>query len=269
MADLSDVETAMVVEVTDALYPQGISQASIVATTCRVYRGWPLTASLNSDLAAGTVNVTVFPAVKPDEVPDAYFDRSYATISPTSLTASVVGASATISGLVADNQIVGLLVDGAPFSYLVTTSDTSDSIAANLTALIGATRIASVSGATITVPGVSAMTARVVTNATVSESLRRQRREIQVSCWCPSAALRDSVCQAVDLALTSSPFIALTDETKAHIRYVSTQVYDQSQNAMLYRRDLYYLCEYTMISGTTAPVMLFGDLFRNGNSAFV
>jgi hypothetical protein len=269
MADLSDVENAMVTQVTDALYPQGVSQVSIVGTTCRVYRGWPLTASLNSDLARGIANVAVFPAAKHDEVPDTYFDRSYATISPTSLTASVAGQSVTFSGLVAGNQVVGLLVDGAPFSYQVNTSDTSDSIAANLTALICATRIASVSGSTVTVPGVNAMTARVVTNATVSESLRRQRREIQVSFWCPSAAVRDSVCQAVDLALTSSPFIALTDETKAHVRYVSTQVYDQSQNALLYRRDLCYLCEYTMISGTIAPVMLFGDLFRNGNSAFV
>ena len=63
--------------------------------------------------------------------------------------------------------------------------------------------------------------------------------------------------------------ITLADETKAHIRYVSTQVYDQSQNALLYRRDLCYLCEYTMLSGTAAPVMLFGNLFRNGNSSFI
>jgi hypothetical protein len=269
MADLSDVENAMVVEVTDALYPKGILEVSIVGTTCRVYRGWPLTAPLNSDLAAGIVNVTVFPAAKRDEVPDAYFDRSYTTISPTSLTASVVGQSVTFSGLVASNQVVGLLVDSVPFSYLVDTSDTIDNIAANLTVLVGAVRIATVSGSTITVPGVRQMIARVVTNATVSEGLRRQRREIQVSCWCPSAALRDLVCQAIDLAFASSSFIALTDETKAHVRYVSTQVYDQSQNALLYRRDLCYLCEYTIINGTVAPVMLFGDLFRNGNSSFM
>jgi hypothetical protein len=269
MADLSDVEYAMVVRVTDALYPQGVSQVSSVGSTCRVYRGWPLTASLNSDLASGIVNVAVFPAAKRDEVPDAYFDRPYAAISPTSLRASVAGQSVTFSGLVAGNQIIGLLVDGMPFSYRVVTNDTGDGIAANLAVLIGATRVATVSGSTVTVPGVRALTARVVTNATVSKSLRRQRREIQVSCWCPSAALRDSVCQAVDLVMASSPFIALADETKANVRYGSTQVYDQSQNALLYRRDLCYLCEYTIISGTIAPVMLFGNLFRNGNSAFV
>jgi hypothetical protein len=269
MADLSDVENAIVIEVTDALYPLGISQASAVGATCRVYRGWPITASLNSDLAAGIVNVAVFPANKPDEVPDRYFDRWYATITQASLTASVRGQSVTFSGLVASSQVVGLLIDGVPFSYVLNASDTSESIAANLSVLINATRIATVSGSTITVPGVGNMTARTVTNATISQGLRRQRREINVSCWCPSAALRDSVCQTVDLALTSSPFIPLVDETMAHVRYVSTQIYDQSQNALLYRRDLCYRCEYTTISGTVAPVMLFGDLFRNGNSSYV
>ena len=269
MADLSDVENALVVKVTDALYPEGVSQISIVGPTCRVYRGWPLTASLNSDLAAGIVNVTVFPSVRRDEVLDPYFDRSYATISPASLVASVAGQSVTFSGLVASNQLVGLLVDGVPFSYMANDSDTNESVAANLTVQISAARIATVSGSTVTIPGVITISARVVTNATVSKGLRRQRREIQASCWCPSAALRDSVCQVADLALASSPFIALTDETKAHVRYVSTHVYDQSQNALLYRRDLCYLCEYTIISGTIAPVMLFGDIFRNGNSSFV
>jgi hypothetical protein len=269
MADLSDVENALVVQVTDALYPQGVSQVSIVGTTCRIYRGWPLTASLNSDLAAGIVNVAIFTAPKRDEVPDPYFDRLYTAISPTSLTASVSGQCVTFAGLVAGNQVVGLLVDGVPFSYQVNANDTNESIAANLTVLISAARLATVSGSTVTIPGVRTMIGRAVTNGTVSKGLRRQRREIQVSFWCPSAALRDAVCPTVDIALTSSPFIALTDETMAHVRYVSTQVYDQSQNALLYRRDLCYLCEYTIISGTVAPVMLFGDLFRNGNTSFV
>jgi hypothetical protein len=268
MADLSDVEDALVLEVTGALYPEGVTQVSVVGTTCRIYRGWPLTASLNSDLATGVVNVTVFPTSKRDEVPDPYLDQPYATSSPASLIASVTGQSVTFSGLVESNQVVGLLVDGIPFSYPVGVSDTTDSIAANLAAPIGATRAVAISGSTVTIPGVITLIGRVVANGSVSEQLRRQRREIQVSCWCPTAALRDTVCQAVDLALTSTPFQALTDGTKAHIHYVSTQVYDQSQNALLFRRDLCYLCEYTIISESVAPAMLFGDLDRNGNSSF-
>jgi hypothetical protein len=183
--------------------------------------------------------------------------------------ASVTGQVVTFSGLAASGQVVGVLIDGVPFSYAVNAGDTSQSIAANLAVLINVTRVVSVSGSTITIPAARSLIARAVTNSAFSQGVRRQRRGIDVSCWCPSTALRDSVCRTVDIALTSSPFIPLTDETKAHVRYISTQVYDQSQNALLYRRDLCYLFEYTSISQTFAPVMLFGDFFRNGNGSYV
>jgi hypothetical protein len=269
MADLSDVENAIVSGLLAALYPNGISQVSTLGVACRVYRGWPSPAALNTDLAAGTVNVTIFASTIPDEVPDPYFDKLYALTHPASLIATVTEQSVTISGVVAPNQIVGLLVDGAPFSYAVNAGDTTESIAANFTALISAGRISGVSGSTITIPGAKTLIARVVTNTTVLQSLRRQRREIQASCWCPSPLIRDSISAIVDRALAISPFIDLADGTKAHARYVSTQVYDQSQNALLYRRDLRYRFEYTTISNLTAPVMLFGDLVNNGSGVLV
>ena len=59
MADISDVEQAVADAVTTILYPAGTSQSSIVGALCRVYRGWPNSATLNADLSAGAVNVTV------------------------------------------------------------------------------------------------------------------------------------------------------------------------------------------------------------------
>ena len=269
MADLSDVENAMVFEVTAALYPQGVAQASAVGSTCRVYRGWPSTGGLNSDLAAGIVNVTVFPAIRPDELPGPYLDMSYTSTSSVALIATVTGQSVSFSGSVVGNQTVGLLVDRRPFSLKTNAGDTLENIAANLVLLIGAERIVTVSGATLTIPGAGTLMARVVTNATVLQGLRRQRKEIQVNCWCPTVVLRDAVCKIVDNALANSPFIELADDTKAHVLYTSTQVYDQSQNALLYRRDLYYRCEYTVISSAVATVMLFGKIFHNETESFV
>ena len=141
--------------------------------------------------------------------------------------------------------------------------------AANLTALIQIDRLAILSGSVITIPEAASLTARIVTSASVSRSLRRQRREVLICCWCPTPALRDSVCAAVDIALTVSSFISLADGTKAHVHYVSTQIYDQSQSAVLYRRDLVYKCEYTMIIRTAVPVMLFGDIFSDGSNSYV
>ena len=59
MADISDVEQAMASAATSILYPAGSSQSSIIGVLCRVYRGWPNPATLNTDLAAGMVNVTI------------------------------------------------------------------------------------------------------------------------------------------------------------------------------------------------------------------
>jgi hypothetical protein len=269
MADLSDVENAIVAEVIGGLYPNGTSRASAVGVTCRAYRGWPSPAALNSDLAAGVVNVTIFPASVPDEVPDSYFDNLYAAVLPPSLAATVTSQTVTFSGLAATGQLVGLLIDGLPFSYAVNEGDTTEGITANFAAQINEIRPATFSGSALTIPGATTLIGRVVMNSTVSRELRRQRREIQANCWCPSPLLRDAVCSVVDQTISGSPFIALSDGTKAHARYVSTQVYDQSQNALLYRRDLHYKFEFTMIRTTVEPVMLFGDLVRNETSSFL
>ena len=61
MADQSDVEAVLVGLVGAAVYPEGVSAPSVLGRVCRVYRGWPTGALLDRDLAAGHVNITVFP----------------------------------------------------------------------------------------------------------------------------------------------------------------------------------------------------------------
>jgi hypothetical protein len=269
MADLSDVENAIVTLLNDALYTHGLSNASVVGAICRVYRGWPSPAALNSDLSAGVVNVTVFPSTSPDEVLEPYFDRPYALIPPASMEATVQGETVTFSGQIMARQIVGLLIDATPFIYNVIQGDSIQSVGANLAMSIRADRPATSSGSTLTIPGVMSLVARVAMNVPVSLSLRRQRRDIQINCWSPSPDLRDAVSAAMDLAMAEKSFIVLADNTQAHLRYRSTQLFDQSQNALLYRRDLCYSFEYTMTREMTASVMLFGSLVKNGKLRFV
>ena len=45
--------------------------------------------------------------------------------------------------------------------------------------------------------------------------------------------------------------------------YAGTTVFDQSQDALLYRRDLLYQIEYPTIIIASQPAMLFGDLLLN------
>lgn len=64
MADLPDVENALVSTIATALYPSGASpgQPSAAGPVCKIYRGWPIPTAtgLDPDLAAGIVNISVF-----------------------------------------------------------------------------------------------------------------------------------------------------------------------------------------------------------------
>src|SRR3978361_1880357 len=98
MADISDVEEAISLTLTSTLYPGGASQSSIVGVLCRVYRGWPNAATLNTDLAAGTVNVTVVTDNDSGKTTTRYLPAWHTTTVLPGTAASVSGQTITISG---------------------------------------------------------------------------------------------------------------------------------------------------------------------------
>ncbi len=61
MADLSDVGTVLVAMVAAAVYPNGTRQASVSGDQVIVYPGWPDVDTLNANLAAGKVHVSIWP----------------------------------------------------------------------------------------------------------------------------------------------------------------------------------------------------------------
>lgn len=61
MADLSDAGNALVALISGIFYPQGTGMASLTGDRLLVYQGSPDPVTLASDLAAGTIHVSVFP----------------------------------------------------------------------------------------------------------------------------------------------------------------------------------------------------------------
>lgn len=61
MADVSEVGEALAQIVAAAAYPNGTGQPSIGACDIMVYQGWPNPQTLDADLAAGKVHISVFP----------------------------------------------------------------------------------------------------------------------------------------------------------------------------------------------------------------
>ncbi|MDR3718388.1 MAG: hypothetical protein P4K98_06270 [Bryobacteraceae bacterium] len=260
MADQSDVESALVTIMADVLYPNGASAAGVLSETVKLYRGWPNTATLRTDLAANILNMTVFPMERGTKNTTRWPAEVVSTSGGTpTLSVNVAGSTATFSGTADAGQLAGLLVDGLAVVHRTVSGDTAELVAATLAEWLRTTRIALVDGSSVTVPGAGFMVGRVVADHTVVVSTRSQEQKFRISCWCPDATSRDTLAKAIDGALASQTFISLSDGTSGRLRYVGTTVFDQSQDAALYRRDLVYSVEYQTTVTETLPSMLFGD----------
>jgi hypothetical protein len=267
MADQSDVEIALVGAVAAALYPAGTDADSVCGVDCRVFRGWPNPAALDADLAAGRVNVTVFPVDHATRNTTRYPNAWQVTAQPApALRATVTGDMVAFAGEASAGQLAGVLADGISTVHRTLAGDTPESVAAILAALIRAERTVQLDGATLAIPGVSRLVARTVADGTGVQETRRQMQRFRIVCWCPTPAKRDTAVAAIDAALAGVAFLPLADGTPARLRFEGTTVFDQSQDASLYRRDLLYDAEYPTTLVQAQPAMLFGDLVLNAAS---
>lgn len=260
MADQSDVEAALAGLIEAALYPGGTAAPSVLGRLVRVYRGWPVAAALDRDLAAGCVNVSVFPEARSQANTTRWMDDTIATTAVVAtLAIAVEGEAATLSGEARPGQVAGLLADDMAVVHRVEAGDTPASVAAVLGAYLRTRRPALVDGATVRVPGAGRLVGRVVTDQIALREMRRQRQMFRVTCWCPDPDVRDAAGRAVDAALSARAFIALPDGTRGQVRFVSSVLLDEGQNATLYRRDLMYSVEYATTMAELRPSMIFGN----------
>lgn len=262
MADQADVETALVAAIAAAIYPNGATAASVLgqsAATCRVYRGWPATASLNADLADGIVNVSVFPSGPPRNT--TRYPAQWTVTAAVAPTLSIVVRHniVTFTGTPAAGQMAGVAVDGTTFVYLVQPGDTAALIAASLAAQITAAGyFVQNSNAILAVPGAASLLARIEQAQSAFRETRRQMQPFRVSCWCPDPYLRDLTARTIDGAMANTSFLSLADGTSARITLEGGATIDQMENAHLYRRDLIYSADYATILTAAQPAMVFG-----------
>lgn len=259
MADQADVEAVLAALAAASLYPNGTANPSVPGPDCRIYRGWPNPSALDADLAAGRINVTVFPLeFKLRNVTRFPAHWTPLDIHAPTLKASVSGISATLYGTASAGQLAGLLVDGRTYVYRTQANDTPESVAANLASLVRADRIALLTNASVAIPGAAQLEARTVADGGALMEVRRQEQHFRLTAWCPDPATRDATASAIDADFATRPFIDLPDGTQGRLLYAGTAVFDQSQDAALYRRDLIYSVEYATTRSTTQPAMLFG-----------
>lgn len=260
MAAQSDVETALTQLAAVALYPRGTAAPAAISATIRIYRGWPNATALDADLAAGRVNVTIFPVPGATRNTTRYAPDWVPTPVTPTLRGTTAGNTATFAGTADLGQLAGLLVDGVPYVHRTVAGDTPALVAATLAAAISSSRIALCSGTSVTIPSASTLVARTAADAASAQELRRQQQQFRITAWCPSPDLRDAACEAIDVAFAATPFLRLPDTSAARLRFSSTTTFDTRQDAALYRRDLLYTVEYPTTRIVVEPSMLFGVL---------
>lgn len=245
MADLSDVEQALVGLIAAALYPNGTSQPSAVTAACRIYRGWPMPKALEEDLRAGIVNVSVFPTNIYQALPHYSTDWQTQTVPATTITATVNGQTVTLSGTVRAPQNVAIVVDKHGYVYPVQATDTLAGIATALAALVSADRSASSAGTVVTIPGAVSLHARVGTVGTSIREVGRQKRQFFVTIWAADPTTRDAVGKIVHPTMQGVFRLSMPDGTTATVATADDgNPNDGLQKEQLYRRTHRYAIEY-------------------------
>lgn len=257
MADISDVENALVALIADAIYPNGSAQASVINADCIVGRGWPVPEKLYDDLKAGKVTVSIYPQNGVERNTTRFTtDIHTLNIPAPTVTATISGQAITFTGSLPTPQNIGVIIgDFSPTAktaiYPATSADTMTTIAAGLAALLVTAGIAATaSGPVLTLPATAIASASVGVFGTAWQELKRQERSIQVTLWCPTPAMRDLAAPLIDVALVENEHLLLGDGSGARLVYQRTLISDERQTVEIYRRDLVYMVEYatTLIS---------------------
>ncbi len=269
MADLCDVEAALVAAILGVAVPGSGPFPLLGGVAVRVYRGTPEVSALSQDAARCVVDITVFP------VPEATRNTTrWGSLSTTSsiaagLSVTLAGQTAIFSGVAVAGELAGVLVDGQPYVYQAQAGDSADLIAAALGQEVRAQQVAWVQNGSLTIPGATTLVARTAGVASVFEECARQEQDFRVSVFAPSPAARDTVCRALGSALSIVAFLTLADGTAGRLRYQKTASFDGDQVASIYRRELVYSVEYGTTITLLTPAMLFGDLVYNETSIYV
>ncbi|CAJ0705844.1 hypothetical protein [Ralstonia holmesii] len=252
MADISDVSSALVTAIAGIVYPNGTAQPSITGAAVAVFAGWPDSVQLRADLAAGKVNVSVFPPPNMMRIIDSSMsDWSTPTAPVNTLTLTLSGQTVTVGGTVSTPQNAALVVDNKAYVYAVQAGDTLASIAAALASAVSVDQTATSAGAVVTIPGAKYISPRVGGVGVATRETRRQEQTYMVTIWANCFDQRDPIAAAIDSALSGQIHLTLADQSVATLRYKSSRQDDSLQKEGIYRRDLMYAVEFSTFQSAT------------------
>jgi hypothetical protein len=84
------------------------------------------------------------------------------------------------------------------------------------------------------------------------QEIQRRKRDFQITVWASTHDLRDPVAKAIDSALANINVLPVSDGSSAILRYSTSTQDDSNQKQGVYRRDLFYSVEYSIVLTSVA-----------------
>jgi hypothetical protein len=254
MADLSDVEAALVTIIGGIVYPNGASQPSVTGAPAKIYGGWPQPGCIDSNLAANppVTNISVYPAAMNRNTTRYLDEWLQVSMQTATLGLVIAGQTVTVVGVApaADNpHNMVIFVNGKPYTYQASFVDSLNSIALKLAAVIAVdVPGTSAAGPAVTFPSSARIGAvRVGVTGVSSLATRNQEQVFQIGIWAATPVLRDLFAKTIDSALSQIRRFVLPDTSYCRLIWKNSVQSDKWQKQALFRRDLFYTCEYATL----------------------
>lgn len=257
MATLSEIQNKLALFTENAVYPNGITNPSVINKNVPIAVGWPLKQDLDAIVESGYAMISIFSDMKVETNTTRFF-RSKSmelSIETTSLSLNIVGNQVVVNGTPVAGEIATITLrtalDKNYYYYVVQTGDSIDLIANNLGTLIpGATILANV----ITIPSAVMLFTNVVTKGILGQEIRRQKKTFLITCFTATVEDRTVLGDAVDLYLANIYRFDVSDGSALMI-YEHTFEDDEIQKHKIYRRQLCYRVEYPTVLKTEASTV--------------
>jgi hypothetical protein len=252
MASLEQVRTAICNFIEGAVYPDGLSQPSVAGVDIEIAPLWPPPNYLERVFAAGKAHVSVWEPPGTEKKTTLSFPEEIVTSTNTATLIMTVGnPTITLSGTITAGEIAVVVINknsGSSYSYTVEVGDTLDTIASALAALIPG---AAVVGTVITISSAWNIIARVSVITNIQKNLKRQKRLFWIVNWSPTIAIRNSISDAIDVALPETPYIPLDTLYSGRILYENHHSLGYLEKQKCYRDDFWISVDWETTTNKT------------------
>jgi hypothetical protein len=262
LADIADVENALMNMAGAAAYPNGFSSPSITGKPVTIFRGWPNPTDVDAAVAADNGMVSVFTI--PGSSGGAVFqilDKDYLVVPPVhGLTiTSIANGAVNVMGAPSAGEYLTIIVEGK-HAYSHSGADLPtilNLIAADAIVDYPGVFVFALGGSSLpfwtdaTGGGIQFPTDRLMAHigapATKGKVTHRQRIQVAVTAWAADPNDRDTISAAVDAALKAVNRLVFPDTSRGLLFHARSVQVDRDQSTSVYRRDLIFSCEYATL----------------------